>query len=436
MRGKRLTELWIILGLAAASAIVGVLTGWLPQSLLIGLLLYTAWHVRHLAVLPGIIRKQRRPGRGVKTGLWDDVLQSLEATETDSRQREDELRRALDHFRAAIAALPDAVAILQADGRLEWSNAAADALLGIPGDATGQPILSIVSDPILGEYLSAADFTRPLTLSAPGDRTRTLLLHVLTIGDESRARVIVAQDISRQYHLDVSQRDFIANVSHELRTPLTVITGLLEQLDMNEPAPATGRRMIEIMQNQTQRMRDLIDDLLTLTQIEAGDQSPQDRPVPVPELLATIIEEAGTLASNSGHVLIPEIDPVCGLRGNAGELRTAFTNLVVNAIRYTPARAEIRVRWSADETGARFTVSDTGEGIAARHIPRLTERFYRVDQSRSRDTGGTGLGLAIVRQVLEKHDGRLEISSEVGRGSSFTCRFPASRIIDLTTPGS
>jgi two-component system phosphate regulon sensor histidine kinase PhoR len=430
MRGNRLTEVWQFLGLAGVCAIIGLLTGWLLPSLLVGALLYIAWHLYRLAALPDIISKQR-PVTGFATGLWADVMQSLNTVEADNRRRERDLSVSLDHLRNTVAALPDAVVILQADGRLEWLNTAANTLLGISApDAAGQFIASLVNDPILDEYLSSADYSRPLTLSAPGNRSKTLLLHVMTIGGDDRLQVIVAQDISRHYHLDESQRDFIANVSHELRTPLTVITGLLEQMGMEESGHASGNRMIEIMQNQAQRMRDLIADLLTLTQIEASNQSPRDDIVPVPELLATIIEEARTLSGT--HVLIPEIQAGHGLRGNASELRAAFTNLVVNAIRHTPDRAEVRVCWTADETGARFSVSDSGEGIPARHIPRLTERFYRVDSSRSRDTGGTGLGLAIVRQLLEKHDATLEINSEVGRGSTFTCHFPASRTITLT----
>lgn len=196
-----------------------------------------------------------------------------------------------------------------------------------------------------------------------------------------------------------------------------------------------GSHIIGIMNKQALRMRDLIADLLTLTRIETNIDHPMDEQVPVPDLLETIIEEARTLCEKSGHVVIADIQPGHGLTGNAGELRTAFTNLVVNAIRHTPRRANIKVSWEADDTGARFSVSDTGEGIPARHIPRLTERFYRVDSSRSRDTGGTGLGLAIVKEVLEKHDAVLEIDSEVGRGSTFSCRFPAARIITLPTPG-
>jgi two-component system phosphate regulon sensor histidine kinase PhoR len=359
-------------------------------------------------------------------------MQSLDRREEDRRLREQQLSLSLEHFRITVESLPDAVVMLQPDDIIEWSNTAAETLLGIPAaTGGGQRLSACARDPLLDEYLQAGDFSRPLTLSAPGYRPATLLLHVRSLEGETPLRVIVAQDISQQYNLNESQHDFIANVSHELRTPLTVITGLLEQLESEVTDSKTGRRISGIMQNQAHRMRDLITDLLVLMRIESAHDDMQDELVPVEELLASIIEEARTLGDKSGHVLLTDIQSGYGLHGNAGELRTAFTNLVVNAIRHTPDRAEIRVRWMVDESGARFSVSDTGEGIPARHIPRLTERFYRVDSSRSRDTGGTGLGLSLVKQVLDRHDATLKIISATGQGSTFTCHFPPTRAVSL-----
>ena len=428
MQGNRLTELLLFAGITGTCGIVGLLTGWPVPMLLFGVLLYLGWHLYHLARLPDMIRGQRRPGPRFGTGLWADVMQTLGQQEQAHQLRQQQLSHSLEHFRKTVSVLPDAVVILLPGDTIDWSNKAARTLLGIPaGDAGGQLLSSIVKDPILDEYLNKGDFSRPLTLSAPTNRSVILQLHVRTVEADAPLRVIVAQDISRQHHLNETQRDFVANISHELRTPLTVITGLLEQLEPELANSRTGNRIGTILQKQTQRMRDLITDLLALTRIEtAGDQA-QDTLVPVEEMLETIIDEGRTLGRDSGHVLEAEIQPGFGLRGNASELRTAFTNLVVNAIRHTPNRAEIRVHWSADESGGRFSISDTGEGIPARHIPRLTERFYRVDDSRSRDTGGTGLGMAIVKQVLDKHDATLAITSEAGHGSTFTCRFPASR---------
>ena len=435
MRGNRLTELWLLIAITAACGLAGVLTGRLIESLLAGAVGYIAWHLYRLAELPAVIEKQRQPGAGFTTGLWADVMQALDLLEEDQRQRKQQLSRALEHLRETVETLPDAIVILQADDVIEWSNAAAETLLGIPAaTAGGQRLSACVRDPLLDEYLQAGNFSRPLTLSAPGYRPRTLLLHVRTIEGDTPLRIIVARDISQQYHLNESQRDFIANISHELRTPLTVITGLLEQLEPEVTDSNTGRRITGIMQNQAQRMRDLITDLLALTQIETANDNAQDELVPITELLASIIEEARALGEKSRHVLLTDIQSGYAIRGNANELRTAFTNLVVNAVRHTPDRAEIRVRWTADRTGARFSVSDSGAGIPARHIPRLTERFYRVDSSRSRDTGGTGLGLTLVKEVLDKHDATLEIVSATGHGSTFTCHFPPGRTVRLTAP--
>lgn len=434
MHGNRSGELRLFAGVIALTGTAGLLSGWLLPALLTGVLCYAAWHVYRVAALPDIVAGRRRPDTRFATGLWRDVLQALDNRDSDRQRREDELVRSLESFRGTVAALPDAVVILQADDRVFWTNTAARRLFGIPAtDAAGQVFSTLVSDPLLGEYLSARSFVRPLTMSAPADRTKILSLQVIPEHADAGQRILVARDISRQHHLDEAQRDFIANVSHELRTPLTVLTGLLEQLESDIAGNDHARRITGIMQNQTARMRDLIADLLTLTQIETATLQPEHDTVDVPGLLKTILEEARTLAASSGQVLIPDIDAEYGLHGNAGELRTAFTNLVVNAIRHTPDRAEIRIRWSADETGARFSVSDTGEGIAARHIPRLSERFYRVDSSRSRDTGGTGLGLSIARQVLDHHDAELEITSKSGHGSTFTCHFPAMRTIRLAT---
>jgi two-component system phosphate regulon sensor histidine kinase PhoR len=432
MYGNRLKELWLLIGITAACSLAGLLTGRLIESLLAGLMIYTAWHLYRLGVLPAIIGKQRQPGPGFTTGLWADVMQSVETLEQDARLREQQLSLSLEYFRNTIETLPDAVVMLQPDDTIEWSNAAAEALLRIPAaTASGQRLAACVRDPLLDEYLQAGNFSRPLTLSAPGYRPTTLLLHVRSVEGDTPRRVIVARDISQQYYLNESQRDFIANISHELRTPLTVITGLLEQLEPEVADSKTGRRITGLMQSQTYRMRDLIADLLTLTRIETASDNVQDETVPVAELLASIIEEARALGAKSGHVLLTDIQTGYGLRGSASELRSAFTNLIVNAIRHTPDRAEIRVSWKVDESVARFSVSDTGEGIAARHIPRLTERFYRVDSSRSRDTGGTGLGLSLVKQVLDRHDATLEIISATGQGSTFTCRFPPARAVSL-----
>jgi two-component system phosphate regulon sensor histidine kinase PhoR len=272
-------------------------------------------------------------------------------------------------------------------------------------------------------------FAMPLVITSPANKAKILSVFIAPLKHEANRLMVVARDITRQYYLDTARRDFVANVSHELRTPLTVIYGLAEQLNMDVPDPATLSRATGLILQQASRKNELVSDLLTLSRLEIQQKSTADEHVPIPELLATIIEEARTLSGTAQHVLHLDIRSANGLRGNARELRTAFSNLVANAIRHTPNRAEVTLRWQADQAGACFSVTDSGEGIAARHIPRLTERLYRVDASHSRDTGGTGLGLAIVKHVLERHEAELEIISTVGGGSTFICHFPPERVI-------
>ena len=223
MQGNRLTELWLLAGITGTCGIVGLFTGRLIPLLSLGIVLYLAWHLYHLARLPAIIRRLQQPGRGFALGLWADVMQSIELQQQAHHRREQQLSLLLEHFRKTVAILPDAVVILLSDDTIDWSNAAAENLLGIPaGDADGLSFSAFVRDPILDEYLDNRDFTRPLTLSSPANRSVILQLHVRAVDADVPLRVIVAQDISRQHHLNETQRDFVANISHELRTPLTL----------------------------------------------------------------------------------------------------------------------------------------------------------------------------------------------------------------------
>ncbi|MGB5339004.1 MAG: phosphate regulon sensor histidine kinase PhoR, partial [Gammaproteobacteria bacterium] len=425
--GHQKEELAIFLGVLLASAAAGMLTGWLLPCLLLGLSAYLGWHIYQLARLPRLLREPAQSGLTPAAGLWKAVHAELQNLHTDCHQREHILSHSAERFRRAITALPDAVVMVDRHETIEWFNPAAGSLLGInTGDKPEQIFSARVNDPVLDEYLATGKFTEPLVFSAPGNRTIILSMYVVPLDNEQK--MIVASDISRQYHLDVMKRDFAANISHELRTPLTVISGLLEQIEAGDMGEVDQDRAIVLMQQQATRMRELVSDLLALTRLESRPQSSIDEYVPVPELLADIAAEARSLSGSAGHTVQLDIQSPDGLHGNRKELRTAFSNLVVNAVQHTPKRAEVRIRWMVDSTGAHLSVTDTGEGIAARHIPRLTERLYRVDASRSRASGGTGLGLAIVRHVLDHHNAELEINSEPGRGSTFTCNFPGARV--------
>ncbi len=259
--------------------------------------------------------------------------------------------------------------------------------------------------------------------SAPVDDALLLSARIVPYG--KKQRLLLATDISRVRRLEQVRRDFVANVSHELRTPLTVISGYLETLlDSDSPAFDLWRQPLHRMQEQSRRMLHIVEDLLLLVRLESRKERPPFKPVNVPALLAAIVDDAIALSDEQGHQISLTADPELWIAGSEKELHSAFANLVFNAVRYTPAGRRIEIRWFADDGGIHLAVEDDGEGIAPHHIPRLTERFYRINRDRSRDSGGTGLGLSIVKHVLNHHGGQLRISSELGVGSVFTCDFP------------
>ena len=429
MRNHWRDELRLLLGIVLVAGLAGVLTGQLLPCQLCGLLVYLAWHLYQLTRLPHLLRQDGLPGPR-PAGLWKDITREVSELQHRHHDHSHSLSLQLERFRETVNALPDAVVILDQSGRIEWSNPAAYNLLDITWpDSRGQLLTTLERDPVLGEYLAHGDFSRPLAIGSSTDQTKILSIFITPLKHEADLLMVVARDITRRYHLDSARRDFVATVSHELRTPLTVISGLAEQLNMDAPDPDTLPQSTGLILQQAQRMNELVSDLLTLSRLEMQQEPAPEEHVAVEELLATIIEEARTLSGPAQHILRLDVSSSAGLRGNAKEIRTAFSNLVTNAVRHTPDKAEISVQWQSDHQGARLSVTDTGEGIAARHIPRLTERLYRVDASHSRDTGGTGLGLAIVKHVLERHEAKLEIISTVGGGSTFTCHFPPERVI-------
>jgi two-component system phosphate regulon sensor histidine kinase PhoR len=422
-------ELRLFLGIVLMAVLAGTLTGQLLPCLLLGLLVYLGWHLYQLALLPHLLEQDGQDGPRSR-GLWKGIISEIRDLQASGHTRTSDLSYQLDRFRDTVNTLPDAVVILDPSGRIDWSNPAAGILLDIVWpNSQGKLLTALAPDPVLGDYLAKGVFAMPLVITSPANRAKILSILITPLKPETRRLMIVARDITRQYYLDAARRDFVANVSHELRTPLTVISGLAEQLSTDEPDSDTLARSTELILQQARRMNELVADLLTLSRLEMQQEPALDERVPIAELLTTIVDEARTLSGAAQHVLQLDIRSPNGLRGNAKDLRTAFSNLLTNAIRHTPNQAEVRVRWQVDHEGAHLSVTDTGEGIAARHIPRLTERLYRVDASHSRDTGGTGLGLAIVKHALERHAAELEIISKVGGGSTFICHFPPERVI-------
>jgi two-component system phosphate regulon sensor histidine kinase PhoR len=367
------------------------------------------------------------------TGTWGDIFYRLEKLQRRQKASRSELSNALGQFEHAAMAVPDGMVILNRSDQIEWCNPASRKYLGLDCQRDrGQFLRYLMRQANFLEFLDASDYSRRLVCKSPINRETILSLQLVPFG--AAQKLLVARDITELERVDAMRRDFIANVSHELRTPLTVVGGFVETL---ADAPALPRedtlRYYELMLDNTRRMQRLLDDLLTLSRLESADNSLKEERVDVPEMMRSLESEAQSL-SRGRHAVHLRLESARWVRGARQELRSALSNLVSNAVRYTPAGGEITLAWSDRGDEAVFTVTDTGEGIAAEHIPRLTERFYRVDRSRSRETGGTGLGLAIVKHVLTRHGARLEVQSIPGKGSTFSVVFPAQCIEQADVP--
>jgi two-component system phosphate regulon sensor histidine kinase PhoR len=426
-RGPLIRRLLLLVGVCL---LLGLVTGEYAWTLLLGLAGYLGWHLQQLLRLHKWLRTRQgdeAPPDGY--GLWGEVFDSIYHLQRRDQKVRGRLQAVIDRVQESTAALKDAVIMLDRDGNLEWWNIAAEKLLGLktPQDS-GQQITNLVRDPRFIEYFENHNYNEPLELPSPvSDRLR-LQFHITQYGN--REHLMLVRDITRLYQLEQMRKDFVANVSHELRTPLTVISGYLETLlDNVEDVNPRWLRALQQMQQQGGRMQNLLNDLLLLAKLEATDYPSDNQPVAVDLLLLSIKNDAQALSGERHHRISLEADPHLKLKGSETELRSAFSNLVFNAVKYTPDEGNIQIRWWGDEQGAHLSVQDSGLGIEAKHLPRLTERFYRVDSSRASNTGGTGLGLAIVKHVLLRHRARLDIVSNLGKGSTFTCHFPTLQVV-------
>ena len=401
-------------------------TGWPLFAL--GLGLYLAYHLRQLSRLSTWISRPDSLPLPSSSGVWGDAFYRLEKLLRARLGAQAKTAADLEQMLEATRSLPDGVVIFDQDHRIVWLNDAAQRLLGLsPQRDLGQFVLYLLRNSRFAEWLLADDLARTLTIEAPSSRDQTLALQIVPLPRQQK--MLVARDITELARVEAMRRDFIANVSHELRTPVTVILGFLEAFeDMPDAEPGEFRKHIPLMREQSDRIRRLVDDLLTLAKLESEPDA-RDETVDLPGLAQRLADEAASL-SQGHHRIRLALDCHARLIGNGQELYSALANLVTNAVRYTPEGGEIRITWRMSENGgAAFSVTDSGEGIEAKHIPRLTERFYRVDRGRSRASGGTGLGLAIVKHVLQRHQARLKIDSTVGKGSTFTAQFPHERVI-------
>lgn len=399
-------------------------------AILSGVLIYFIKHAFYLIKLSYQITVKEQISYPYPLGVWGLINQEIDQQRSRSRRRKRNLNRFTNRFRRVASVIPDAYVLLDKAARVEWSNLAAKRLLNIswPRDE-GADMLNLLAYPDFSEYLEAADYSRPFEFPSPINKGIILSLRITPFGAKKNQRLVVARDITDMFHLNQARRDFVSNVSHELRTPLTVITGYLENLSENNPLPFQ-QRPFTLMLQQASRMNTIISDLLTLSKLEMAERASNHKPVAVPELINRVLDQAAPLAEQKGGYQIERsLDENLWLVGNEDELQSAFSNLIFNAINHTPPKTRIRIEWRREEEYARFRVCDTGLGIPERHIPRLTERFYRVDKARSRQSGGTGLGLAIVKHIINRHEGELLISSRDGQGSCFTCSFPEDMLL-------
>jgi len=405
-------------------ALLGPEWGWSLLSLaLLGLLLH---HARHLQLLWRWASLSLAESVPEGTGAWREVFTLLYRRQRAEITERRKLAYSLARSRQAGRALPYGVAILDAEYRIVWCNDSFEAHFGIDAEAdVGQPITYMVREPEFVEYVAAEDFSKPMQLKTGRDG---LVLSVQFVPYVDSQRLLLSRDITQGIRLETMRRDFVANVSHELRTPLTVLVGFLETVRELKLDPGRSRDYLNLMAEQSRRMQRIIDDLLTLSTLESAPEPPRDERVDVALLLSRIQSEAVALSAGRQRITL-DADPGFDLVGAESEIASAFGNLASNAVRYTPSGGEVRFVWRSSQNGAEFSVEDTGVGIDAEHIPRLTERFYRVDRGRSRETGGTGLGLAIVKHALARHQASLEIESTPGTGSRFTAKFPARRVI-------
>lgn len=424
---------WRQAGIVALLAL-GFAMLWLSADLTVALAVLTAllfffllYHLRHVASLRAWLAEPKldEVPQG-SPGPWEEIFSRLYHMGRVQSRSQLHLSRVVERFQSAARAIPDGIVLLDESNQIEWCNPSAERQFGIDNERDrGQFITYLLRATQFSQYMQDQNYGEPLILRA-NPNSLVLSIQLIPFGD--RQKLLISRDITQMDRVETVRRDFVANVSHELRTPLTVLTGFLETFaGTGELTPEEIGRYHELMREQGQRMQRLVEDLLTLSRLEST-QTGEEAPVDVPGLLRQLYNEAQTL-SVGRHQLELSLEATAGLLGNVDELRSAFTNLISNAVRYTPPAGKIVLRWQLAETGAIFSVEDSGEGIEPQHIPRLTERFYRVDRSRSRETGGTGLGLSIVKHVLNRHKAQLEIRSTPGKGSVFSAIFPLSKVL-------
>lgn len=420
---------WALVRLAAmlaAGALIGALYGQAILGTLIAALFLIAWHGVQLYRLERWLSAGRRPEIPDRPGVWPVVLAKIDFLKARAKRRRKRYRRLLKELRASTEAFPDGGVVLNAEREILAYNQAAQELLGLRRKRDRrQRIENLLRHPDFVAYLDEPGEQPAVEIPSPLGGERWLSCRLIPYGADQT--LLLVRDITQGIKLARMRRDFVANASHELRSPLTVITGYLDGLASDRELPAHWQQPVATMHEQAGRMRRLIEDLLQLSKLESGRPVARDRVVDVKAVLAAARKEALAAREHPQSIEL-EIASEAGILGEETEIQSVVSNLVSNAVRYTPVQGRIVIRWSVDEAGGHLAVEDTGIGIAEDELTRVTERFYRTDRGRARQQGGTGLGLAIVKHALRRHDGRLEILSRLGHGSTFVCHFPQSRL--------
>lgn len=422
-------EVWRLFWVLVAGITAGVMSSQLWPSIVLVLLAYSIWQLRQLFRLNRWIeqglKRSQTPNAG---GLLENIISSIYRLKTSRKRGKKKLAELLGQFKASAEALPDATVILTTTGEIQWFNEAAETLLGLqsPRDL-GQRIDNLLRDPKFRKFLLATKRQQELRLTSTLDKDIVLSCRLINYGKDRL--LLTVRDVSIREQLNRVRREFVSNASHELRTPLTVIRGYLEVMSDNDNCPQDVKEKMHVILEQTGQMEEIIDDMLTLSRLENSPlEAGEGETLRVADMLQELVyATVQSGRADSGQITISVDDKLC-LIGIQAEILSVCNNLLYNALQHNPAHTPIELQWFRSGSGAPcLVVSDDGEGIEQQHMNRLTERFYRVDSSRSRESGGTGLGLAIVKHIVQRHGGRVDISSTPGVGSSFTCCFAASR---------
>jgi two-component system phosphate regulon sensor histidine kinase PhoR len=412
--------------------IVGLALSRVGASIAVALALFIAIYLRRLTAVLAWLKERRSREPPDYEGVWGDLITIVSRLDRRKQFHKRRVVEMLREFRRLTSAMPDGVVLLNTSHEIVWFNDRAGQWLKLNRKRDiGIRIENFLRHPEFIDYVRRVEIgetiEEPPVVPMPGETNRWMTAYLVQTRD-SPQHLIIVRDVTHQVQLETMRKEFVANASHELRSPLTVVSGYLDALGDDSQLDEGWREPVREMRRQADRMRAIIDDLLELSRLEDHRETAGDDPVDVGGLLAVLRKDIASLPE-APHTIDLAIDSTAKLRGEERELASVFGNLVSNAVKYTPRDGAIHIRWWVDQQGGHVAVTDTGPGIAAEHIPRLTERFYRVDSGRARTLGGSGLGLAIVKHALQRHDAHLEIQSELGKGSSFVCHFPVKRVI-------